>query len=251
MWAYVSEATGAVTGPVQVAAAGDGNPHGDIQPISFVSVDVVGEHSLVSFVRERHDAVLDLSVPKSQLVAVTRDGVVGRHDFAGPESDWTYHQEARVFSTGDRLLALWTLTDLLDESANPPRQVYATLSDTVGALDPGRGKGKLVLDPPDAVDEPFFLTHPSMFGVLAWTDGRGYDDVDPTKGKTELYVAPMDSNLRTADPVRFTHSKFIPMTGEVNAANAGTNVLLLWVDERHGGTILNPRPEMYFETAWF
>jgi hypothetical protein len=34
------------------------------------------------------------------------------------------------------------------------------------------------------------------------------------------------------------------------AAPAGTNALLTWVDERHGGGVLDPRPEVYFETAW-
>ena len=34
-------------------------------------------------------------------------------------------------------------------------------------------------------------------------------------------------------------------------ANAGTNVLLVWIDERHGLGIADPKPEMYFETAWY
>ena len=88
------------------------------------------------------------------------------------------------------------------------------------------------------------------FGVLAWTDGRSQRQ-DPTKGKTELYVAPVDAGLRVGDAVRFPHSKFYPGTGEVTATSAGTNVLLLWVDERHGGGLTDPKPEVWFETAWY
>ena len=50
--------------------------------------------------------------------------------------------------------------------------------------------------------------------------------------------------------VNFHHSHFIERTGDVRGAPAGTNAMLVWIDERHGGTVLDPHREVYLETAW-
>ena len=45
--------------------------------------------------------------------------------------------------------------------------------------------------------------------------------------------------------------RFVAGTSDLMATNAGSNVVLIWVDERHGNGIADPKPELYFETAWY
>jgi len=40
-------------------------------------------------------------------------------------------------------------------------------------------------------------------------------------------------------------------TSHLDAAPAGTNVILAWIDERHGLGIMDPKPEVFLETVWF
>jgi hypothetical protein len=106
-----------------------------------------------------------------------------------------------------------------------------------------------MFDTVDDRDEPFFLAHPVSLGVLAWLDHRAYT-LDPTDGRIELYAAPVDDTLHTGTETVFPHARFTAGLSSLTAANAGTNVLLLWIDERHRAGI-EPHPEMYFETAWY
>lgn len=50
------------TDPFDVARSGQDDPNGGFAPFSFIGVEPVGDGSLVSFVRERWDAVLEISV---------------------------------------------------------------------------------------------------------------------------------------------------------------------------------------------
>jgi hypothetical protein len=101
----------------------------------------------------------------------------------------------------------------------------------------------------DDRDEPFLLAHPDRFGVLAWWDHRSYT-LEWPDGRIELFAATVGADVSAADEVLFPHARCIAGTSMLHAAPAGTNVLLIWLDERHGGGILDPRPEIYFETIW-
>ena len=84
---------------------------------------------------------------------------------------------------------------------------------------------------------------------MAWTDARSYA-AGISQGQIQLYVAPVAADLTTGTNVVFGHTHFIEQSGDVHGAASGTNAILTWVDERHGGTVLDPRPEIYLETAW-
>jgi hypothetical protein len=47
----------------------------------------------------------------------------------------------------------------------------------------------------------------------------------------------------------FGHARFISGTSELRAAAAGSNAVLVWIDERNGNGITDPQPELWFETA--
>lgn len=247
-WMRVDETTGDVTGPVVVAASGAEDPVGGFDPHTFITVEMIGDTSLVAFVRKRYDGQLDLSLPKGQLALVDANGAVMRSDYASPEAGWMWNFESRVFRAGDRALLLWSAQDLT--ASDPiPTTFRAALTDSAGVLDPDRSQGAMVLTAPDHRVEPHFIAHPQHFGVLAWLDERSYA-ADLTTGRIELYVATVSETLSARDEKVFPHARFIEGTSQLNAANAGSNVVLVWLDERHGGGITNSRPEVWLETAW-
>ena len=64
-------------------------------------------------------------------------------------------------------------------------------------------------------------------------------------------LAPPNAGLAAGQPTIVTHARFIEGTAELGGTVAGTNRVLVWIDERHGGTIVNPRPEVYLDTVWY
>jgi hypothetical protein len=46
-------------------------------------------------------------------------------------------------------------------------------------------------------------------------------------------------------------ARFFFGSSQLGATLAGSNVLLLWKDERHGNGLMDLRPEVWFETAWY
>ena len=59
------------------------------------------------------------------------------------------------------------------------------------------------------------------------------------------------ADLTTLDPTVFDHARFFEGLSELNSSAAGTNVVLVWVDDRHSNGIFDPRPEIYLDTAWY
>jgi hypothetical protein len=250
-WMRVDEATGQVTGPEVVASSGHDDPHGVFQPISFIRVAALGGgSSLVSFVRGEWSQALTESIPRSQIALLRSDGTVAGTSFAGQADDLTFHDEARLFRIGDDVVPIWSAISLTSTETNPPKLFFSTTVDAQGTLDPSRGTGTVVLDAPGDRYEPVVVGHPEQYAVMAWLDGRSYE-VDLQNGRIELYVAPLSRDRRLGTATVFPHARFVADAGDVNALAAGTNVLLVWIDERHGMGIANPKPEVYFETAWY
>lgn len=248
-WVRVAEQTLSVTGPVVVAASGDGDPVGGFEPFAVFGVAAEGDLSMVSFVRDRYNATLATDLPKAQVAVLQRDGTVVYSAYAGTENGWFFDWESRVSVVDGRFVPYWTLTDLTDPAVNPPTLLHGTRADAQGALDPNRGNGTLMIDATYDRQEPFLTAHPSHPAMLVWTDLRSIEETPP--GQIELWVAPVDDQLAVGQETIFGHARFIAGTSGLNAALAGTNVLMTWIDERHGSGLLDPKPEVYFETAWY
>ena len=101
----------------------------------------------------------------------------------------------------------------------------------------------------DDRDEQLLVAHPEHLGVLVWWDHRAYT-LTPEEGRIELYAATVGDDLTATDEVVFEHARVVAGLGHASSALAGTNVLLVWIDQRHGMGIMDPRPELYFETIW-
>ncbi|MGZ3443680.1 MAG: hypothetical protein ACXVDD_29360, partial [Polyangia bacterium] len=251
-WMRVDETSGATVGPIVVAKTGAGtaaDPIGGIDPISFVKLQTAGDLSTVAFVRGRWDAIAAAAVPKSELVLVEADGTVTMSTLADRAHDELWHGESRVYKVGADVVAVWTAKDLNDPADNPSNVVYGGKLSSTGAMSPG-GAGASLVAAVDDRDEPFLIAHPEHYGVLAWLDHRTYT-TDPNNGRIQLYVAPVAADLSTSHEVVFPHARFVAGTSDLMETTAGSNVILLWVDERHGNGIADPKPELYFETAWF
>ncbi|MBZ0236741.1 MAG: hypothetical protein K8M05_30715, partial [Deltaproteobacteria bacterium] len=101
---------------------------------------------------------------------------------------------------------------------------------------------------------PLHRSEPTLVGgVLAWLDQRSYQSL-PT-GRIELYAAPLTrpgtAAFTAGTPTVIGHARFIEGTAELGGVSSGTNRVLVWIDERHGGSIVDPRPEIYLDTVWF
>lgn len=249
-WIRVEEGTWAVTGPVSVAASGDGDPDGGFDPFSAVSIAAVDDtRSVITFVRERYNPMLDLSLPKTQVVTVTADGDVDGPDFVASGTDFQWHWEGRVEAAGDEVLLLWTTDDLNDPSPTIPtalRGARVAPGDVVGN---NRGAGTILVQAPETRGEPAFVATEEAPGILVWTDQRSYVDIQ--NGRIELMATRIRDDALTTDTEDLIgHARFVAGTANLGGVPVGTNAVITWIDERHGGSIVNPKPEVYLETIW-
>ncbi len=237
--------SGEVTGPVVVAAAGMDDPHGGFDPITHIDVELAGSAVMVAFKRELYDQLLDLSIPKCEVVSVDSDGTVGQLSYAATTGlDW--HHECRLLRDERGTIVVWGAQDLEDPSNEPPTSLRAAAFNGA-ALDAARGRGAMVVTAPLHRSEPTLVG-----GVMAWLDQRSY--VNQTTGRIQLFAAPIappNAGLAAGPPTIVGPARFIEGTAELGGVTSGTNRVLVWIDERHGGSILNPRPEVYVETLWY
>ena len=237
-WMRVEEATGAVTGPIIAAAAGNDDPDGGFDPITPLSV----QPGLVAFMRYRYDAALDFSIKRCQVATI--DNAAASIELAAIGSGWSWDEDCRVVDGGTGPLVLRAGSSLTDESTSPPVELFATRSPLAG----NRGNGTMAVSAPDQRGEPNVVPTAGL-PVMVWSDARSYAE-DITTGQIELYAAPLAESLVAGAPIRFAHTRLINSTAEPRGVAAGANAIVTWIDERHGGSIVNPQPEVYIETIW-
>lgn len=241
----VDEATLTVTGPVQVADTGDGMPHGGFDNIAEIGVRAAGGASLVTFARYEYDASLDLEVPRCHVARVVA-GVAEPPVQVAIGGGLHWHLECRLRDLGGVPVMLWTANDLLSADDNPPADVYALRLEG-GVLPEARGNGSRILTAPRHRSEPALVTT-SAAPILAWTDERTY--VDPLTGRIELRAAPLGDDLTAGSEVVFPAARMLSGGTDVHGAPIGENAVIGWIDQRTGGNVLAPRPEIYFTTVW-
>jgi hypothetical protein len=231
-WWRVNEADGVVTGPEPVSEVGG------FQPNCFISVDAIGEYSLVGHVRESP------TLGKAWLALMHRDGTREYLVKAEVQNSSTWHDECRIFAIQDKFVAIWSGP----VSPPPPDQLRGTITDSQGMLDPDRQAGALMEEDYCNRDEPFMLPHPEHYGLLFWIDDRskGSDCLDPS-GKIQLFTAPVGADLSLGQETVFNHAVFYLGRAQLNAAPAGTNAMMVWLDIREGDF----REQVWLDTAWY
>ena len=127
---------------------------------------------------------------------------------------------------------------------NPPAELFAFRV----PLEATRGDGMKIVTGPETRYEPTMIGT-SASPILAWSDARKYA-IDITQGEVELYASILGPDLVSTTHLGFSHSHFIEGTADIRGIAAGENAILTWIDERHGGSVLDPKPEVYLETIW-
>jgi hypothetical protein len=241
-WMHVDEASGAVIGPVIVATPGNDDPHGGFDAITNVTIGHHEGASLIAFSRYLYDPQLELEILKCQLATVI-DGVAST-ELVGIGNAWSWDNDCRILDDGTGPVAVRSAKSLTSNEDNPPDEMFAVRV----PLASDRGDGRMIVSAPETRVEPTMIGT-SARPILAWSDSRSYA-TDITTGEVELYAAVLGADLVSGDHIRFAHSHFIEGSADIRGVAAGENAIITWIDERHGGNVLDPRPEVYLETIW-
>ena len=141
-------------------------------------------------------------------------------------------------------VAVWGMTDLTSSDDDPPVGLYAAPF-VNGQLPASRANGHVMVTAPDQRGEPWIVPT-SAAPLMAWTDDRNYDAL----GRIQLYAASLDAQLDAGTPIVFDHARFLEGEADLNGTALGTNAIITWLDERYGGNVTAPTPEVYLETLW-
>ena len=234
---HVDEATREVTGPKIIAEPGSGG----FDAITNVTIRHANGTSLVAFLRYEYDPLLELDVKRCQLATIQNGNV--RTDLVAIGTGIYWDEDCRIVDDGAGPLVVRSAKDLTSSDDNPPDIFFGARV----PLAANRGDGRTILSAPETRSEPTVVAT-SARPIMAWTDARKYAS-EITQGEVELYVTTLD-DMTAGTHIGFPHTHFIEGTGDVRGAPAGSNAIITWIDERHGGTVLDPRPEVYLETVW-
>ena len=241
---------GSVTGPTIIASSGMGDPIGAFPPFTFVEIAAGEEFSVVTWVREEFDTMLELEVWRSQAAVVRNsDGAVDGEGTMPVDAVFSYYQEAHVYEVGDAIVPLWTAQDLANPEANPPWLLYGAVLDPTDIPSPRFFPDVEIVDAPLARYDQALVAHPEHFAILIQSDERTRASMDGQH--IELWTSTLDANLAVTSDLVIDHARFIASTSEMNGVPLGTNAVITWIDERHGSGLLDPRPEVYLEMLWY
>ncbi len=242
-WMHVDEASATVTGSLVAAAPGHDDPHGGFDPIMDIAVLHDGSSSLVAFKRYEYNTELALEVSRCQVATITNN-VVAEPVIVEIGNGMYWDDDCRILTDGTSPVAVAVGKSLLSNDDNPPEAFHGVRE----PLPANRGDGAMMVTAPEDREEPN-LVPTAAAAVLAWSDSRSYA-VDETTGQIQIYAAPIGADLVVGTQVVFAHTHVIESSSDIHGAAAGTNAILGWIDERHGGSVVSPRPEVYLETVW-
>jgi len=253
-WLKIHATTFNKIGPIKVASAGPGTaaePEGRFLPISHISLAVHEQTSIVSFVRGYWHPWLAMNIDKAQIATISAQGDIEENIYSGGTVPLTYHHEGRIFHDGETFISLWSEVDLNAPHTSTDTTIFqAERYSKYGTRAGGAAGANTVLKAPGHRAEPYLIERSDNTHILVWTDNRSTQE-DILHGQIELFAAPISNQLHAGDEVIVPHARFIEGTSHLQGIAQGDNVLLTWVDERHGSGIMNPKAELWFETLWY
>jgi len=253
-WMKFATDTFTKTGPLKVASAGPGTavqPDGTFLPISKMSLAVHDETSLVSFVRSYWHPWLAMKIDKAQVITLSATGNIEEEIYNGGSIALTYAHESRIFHNGENFISLWSEVDLNAPQDNSDETIFkAERYSKFGRRTNNLSGPSTLLQAPGHRAEPYLVNRPEQPSILAWTDNRSTKE-ELLEGRIELFAAPLSSQLNLGEEVVVPHARFIEGTSHLQGQAQDTNVLLTWIDQRHGSGLFDPKPELWFETLWY
>ncbi|MBM64981.1 MAG: hypothetical protein CMH55_01950 [Myxococcales bacterium] len=251
-WVRFSEG-GILAGPHEIARAGSNDPHGDFLPYIQMRIAARQGHSVVSFTRDYWDDVLDMGISRNQVVVIDPAGELLEAGILPHSLLMPFEHESHVHRIGDDLVTLSTASSLADEALHEPHRIFASRVPTEFPASPEEWDYRLVLDAPRTRGEMMLVAHEREWAVMAWTDERGRDQPGSPEDKIQLLVAPLsdpDSGFRIGGHVAVPHVRLFSGMAKLSGQSLGSQVLLVWVDERNG-TAQQSRPELFMDAIWY
>ena len=231
-----------ITGPIVLGSTEDAGWSG-FTPHTFITIAATPERSVVGFLQDQYSTLLEQDVPRARYFSIAPNGeVLEESAVHAAWADWHHH--ARVGNIGDELVAYWATADLLEESLPNTINFFGSEA-AYELLIPA---GTPWVTGPGERWEPWLLQHGDG-RAMAWLDLRSTVE-HPLEGKIELMASTFTDGMSMSAPTTFRHAVFILGTSQLRATSVGPNVALTWLDERHGNGILDPRPEVWFDTLW-
>ena len=253
-WLKIHAETFQKIGPVKVASAGAGTalePDAHFLPVSKISLAVHGETSLVAFVRGYWHPWLAMNIDKAQVVTLSSAGAIEEKVYNGGAIPLTYAHEGRIFHDGDNFVSLWSEVDLNAPQDNSDQTLFkAERYSKYGRRTNDLAGPSTLLQAPGHRAEPYLVTRPEHASLLLWTDNRSAQE-NLLEGRIELFAAPLSNQFNLGEEIIVPHARFIEGTSSLQGQAQGSNVLLTWIDERHGMGIIDSKPELWLETLWF
>ncbi|MBI4951163.1 MAG: hypothetical protein HY908_03955 [Myxococcales bacterium] len=255
-WARVEPGSGAVTGPVEIADGsydGTNDDANKIQDLQALALACNAELCVVGYRRHVYHAVVGLSAPKVFLALVaTADGSVSS-DAGLFTNDWDIQEDPSlsVGVAGDFVLTL-AGTDtaaVLNEpdpcDASGRQKIYHLRLDAAGAV--AQPPLHVVNDDPGQRYQATAGAHPDGAAVL-WEDERE-KCVDVLTGQNRLAVAFVKDDAPEAAYLALPGSRLV-LESWIAPTPVGPSYAFAWIDERAGGSVLDPRGEVVFDTYW-
>ncbi|MDP7038642.1 MAG: hypothetical protein QGI45_05750 [Myxococcota bacterium] len=253
-WMKFAAETLTKIGPLKITSAGPGTaaqPDGTFLPISKMSLAVHDETSLVSFVRSYWHPWLAMKIDKAQVVTLSATGNIEEEIYNGGTIPLTYAHEGRIFHDGDNFVSLWSEVDLNAPQDSSDQTLFkAERYSKYGRRTNDLAGPSTLLQAPGHRAEPYLVNRPEHTNILLWTDNRSAQE-DLLEGRIELFAAPLSQQFNLGEEVIVPHARFIEGTSHLQGQAQGSNVLLTWIDERHGMGIIDSKPELWLETLWF
>ena len=251
--------------PFVIASEGDSEPMGAFPDTLFLRGESIGDLSIVTYSQDALNPLLDMEILTNRATLLQNEGTILYDDTLPTGIPMPFSYQAHVHKVQDEFLLLWVAADINesdDLSPNQPQRIYGARIKDSEPMSPAALTPTQILKAPHARGEVVAIGHPHHYAFLAWTDERSHAEGEEA-GSIDLRYQPIDKNLNLAETTPLgssslkvteqiiPHARFIADSAQVNGVALGSNIFLAWIDERHGGTLANSKPEVYFETIWY
>jgi hypothetical protein len=226
-----------------------------LEPLAEIGIACNDKVCLVSYTRDVYDSLVLLNIPKLFLAVVDlATGTLVAAPKAVSKNDWDtqmfgHHLVARddgsfalVYTSNDTAAAVSPKSpcdDMLERDL-----LRAVMIDATGKQ---MGSPKPIFDNEGTRQYPRIAPHPAGF-ALFWEDQRSECGPSGHIRMAANVTAPDFSSL--LDPYLEIPGSIGLPPEDPTLAVTGTSFVVSWSDNRHGMGIIDPHPEIFFDTYW-
>lgn len=228
-------------------AKGPDGEDGKIDDLQRSAIACNADRCAVLYTKRVYNNLAALSTAKVHVAVVGIDGTV-QSNVALKKNDWDIQEDYAVGRAGEGFVVSFVGTDTASAVLDPPvdrQHVWFGQLDAAGAL-----VGQLAKVDDGSVGQRYnssVAAHPDGAAIL-WEDQREKEK-DLLNGQNRLSVNFLKGGKLERAYLALPRSRIV-LEPYATAVPAGSNYLFAWIDERQGGTVLDPKGEVYFDTYW-